>query len=179
MVAAAHKMYYVHMAIAAAAAIVVALAAVIATRPSAAGIGNRARLASSNVRLLGVVWAWAALAIFITYAFVLQWREWWHFVLAFAVLSAGCLFLAAALRKDAETAHGDDTMLKLARIIAIVHLGAMLVTVVGLIIDGKLVRFLNPRHQDWAAQNIFFFGALALAAIGWNMLASMKSEEGE
>jgi hypothetical protein len=69
-------------------------------------------------------------------------------------------------------------MLKLARIVAIVHLAAMVITVVGLIVDGKMVRFLNPRHQDWAAQNIFFFGAIALAAISWHTLATIKHTDG-
>jgi hypothetical protein len=177
-IAAAFKLHYVHMAVAAAVAILIALAAIAATRSVELANGKRALLTSSNIRHLGLVWAWAALALFVTYAFVLQWREWWHFVLAFAALAAACLALSIALAKDAESDHADDTMLKLARIVAIVHLVAMVITVVGLIIDGKMVRFLNPRHQDWAAQNIFFFGAIALAAISWHTLATIKHADG-
>jgi hypothetical protein len=41
----------------------------------------------------------------------------------------------------------------------------MIAVVVGLLIDGKMTRFLVPRYGDWAANNIFFFGALAIGAI--------------
>jgi hypothetical protein len=125
---------------------------------------------------MGLVWGWAMLALFATYAFVLQWREWWHFVLAFTLLAGVCLWLAVALRKDARSNAEDDTLLTLARIVTIIHLGAGVITMLGLIIDGKMVRFLVPRHQDWAAQNIFFFGAFALAAISWSALAAQRSD---
>ena len=35
----------------------------------------------------------------------------------------------------------------------------------------------RPRHGDWAANNIFFFGALALAAISLNALLASRSRE--
>jgi hypothetical protein len=37
--------------------------------------------------------------------------------------------------------------------------------VVGLIVDGKMTRFKTPRFTDWAANNIFFCGAFAVAVI--------------
>ena len=54
-------------------------------------------------------------------------------------------------------------------------LAGMVVTMLGLIIDGKMTRFLDPRHGDWAANNFFFFGAMALAAISLNALLASRS----
>ncbi|NJO32707.1 MAG: hypothetical protein HC869_05755 [Rhodospirillales bacterium] len=162
---------YVHMAVAAVACTCIALAAVRELRKSE----SSELLASVGVRYLGLIWTWGALALIVTYAFVLQWREWWHFSLVFVALAGAGLFLAATLRKDAESGADDDTMLKLARIWIRVHLGAAIITVVGLIVDGKMVRFLVPRHQDWAAQNIFFFGAIALGIISWHALRAMRA----
>lgn len=164
---------YVHMAIAAAAGILIALAAVRELQAASAGAGHELT-ASVGVHYLGLIWTWGALALIFTYALVLPWREWWHFALVFAALAGACLFLSATLRKDAASGADDDTMFKLARILIRVHFGAAIITVIGLIVDGKLVRFLVPRHHDWAAQNVFFFGAIALGVIGWRTLVAMK-----
>jgi hypothetical protein len=170
-------MAYAHMAVAAGAGIAMALAAMLRLREEATDSRiQRVLKASASLQYMGIVWAWAMLTLFATYAFVLQWREWWHFALAFALLAGVCLWLAAALRKDAKTGADDDTLLTLARIMTIIHLGAGVITMLGLIIDGKMVRFLVARHHDWAAQNIFFFGALALATISWSALTVMRSD---
>ncbi len=169
-------MAYLHMVIAALTVIGVAMTAQRASRDAAAHSQSRDALASSGLHYLGLVWTWGAFALFVTYAFVLQWREWWHFVLACAVLAALCLMLAGALNRDAAAGSGDATMLKLGRIVMRVHLGAMVITVIGLIADGKMVRFLTPRHHDWAAQNIFFFGAIAMAAVSWSALTALKAK---
>jgi hypothetical protein len=68
----------------------------------------------------------------------------------------------------------DATMLRRARYLALIQFVGMIVVMLGLLIDGKMVRFLNPRHTDWAANNIFFFGALALAAISGYALKTNK-----
>ena len=167
---------YLHMAIAACVSIFIALAASRELRhpgPTA----SPELLASVGARYLGMIWTWGALALIITYAFVLPWREWWHFSLVFVALAGACLFLSATLRKDAESGADDDTMFKLARILIRIHFGAAIITVIGLIADGKMVRFLVPRHQDWAAQNIFFFGAIALGMISWYTLVAMKAAQ--
>jgi hypothetical protein len=167
---------YVHMAIAACVSIVIAIAGLRELRqPGTAA--NPELLASVGARQLGLIWTWGALALIVTYAFVLQWREWWHFSLVFVALAGACLFLSATLRKDAESGADDDTMFKLARIWIRTHFGAAIITVIGLVIDGKMVRFLVPRHQDWAAQNIFFFGAVALGVISWHTLRAMKAAQ--
>jgi hypothetical protein len=168
------EMAYVHAAIAAVASAAIALASVRALPEDAKGLVGRILKAGTGLRYAGLVWAWGMAGLFITYAFVLQWKEWWHFTLIFAVLAAVCLYLSSLLQKDAQSGSEDETLFKLARILLRVHLGAAVITVIGLLIDGKMVRFLVPRHHDWAAQNIFFFGALALAAISWFALVAMK-----
>lgn len=167
---------YAHIAIAACVSIFIALAASRKLRQPET-TANPELLASVGVRYLGMIWTWGALALITTYAFVLQWREWWHFSLVFVALAGACLFLSATLRKDAESGADDDTMFKLARILIRIHFGAAIITAIGLIVDGKMVRFLVPRHQDWAAQNIFFFGAIALGIISWYTLVAMKAAQ--
>jgi hypothetical protein len=49
------------------------------------------------------------------------------------------------------------------------------IAVLGLLIDGKMTRFLIPRYTDWAANNVFFFGALAVAAISANALRANRA----
>jgi hypothetical protein len=79
----------------------------------------------------------------------------------------------------AATVKKYATMLRWARFLAILQLVGMIVVMLGLLIDGKMVRFLNPRHTDWAANNIFFFGALALAVIsGYGLKANKHAGRG-
>ena len=175
-VTAALKMFYVHMAIAALISILVALVSFSEARSADAGEIPGGSGIEISLRHMGLVWTWGALALLVTYAFdVLSWREWWQFFIAFFVLAGLSLFLSATLRKDAEAGVGDDMLVKVARGFAIFILVAMLITMAGLLLDGKMWRFStiagNRRgSQDWAANNIFFFGALALAAISWNAI---------
>lgn len=170
------SMAYIHMAIAAASAVGLSLLAKSRLAHEAADpTGGRALALSAGLSNLALVWTWASLALFATYAFVLQWHEWWRFVVVFALLAAACFRIAAMLRQKGPSEASESTIVKLAHGATIVHLGTGVVTVLGLLIDGKMVRFLVPRHQDWAAQNIFFFGALAFAAIGWSALAAARA----
>ena len=41
----------------------------------------------------------------------------------------------------------------------------MILLVVGLLIDGKMVRFYTERYPDRAGNNIFFFGAAAIGVL--------------
>jgi phosphatidylglycerophosphate synthase len=117
---------------------------------------------------MGLVWGWGAVCILATYALgVASWKEWWHFLIPFAVLSVACLWFARTLGRDAANGVNDEGMLKLSRNLAIGQLVGMIVTMVGLVIDGKMTRFIAPRKgwEDWPANNYFFFGALALAIL--------------
>jgi hypothetical protein len=105
---------------------------------------------------------------------VLVWKEWWQFFLAFAVGAGLCLYFSAALDKDARAGREDETMLRLGRYLAIVQLAGMVIAVLGLLIDGKMSRFLTPRYTDWAANDVFFFGALAVGVISANALRQTR-----
>ena len=125
----------------------------------------QSEVSASTARYMGLIWTWGALALFVTYYFVLPaWREWPVFSGAFAILAAICLMFAAAMSNDAEKAADDKTLLKLGRILTIVQFAGTLVAMAGLLIDPDK-RYLDASRLDWAATNIFFFGAMALAAV--------------
>src|SRR5262249_59158787 len=95
--------------------------------------------------------------------------------MAFAVLAGLSVVLSATLRTDAARGVRDDMLMKIARGFSIFILVAMLITMVGLLVDGKMWRFttiagMRRGSQDWAANNIFFFGAVALVAISGNAI---------
>jgi hypothetical protein len=113
---------------------------------------------------MGLVWLWGAAGIFVVYAFILSWREWWQFVTAFAVVGILCLGFAALLERDAARSRDDVAMLKLGRYLAMAQLGGMVVTILGLAVDPDK-EFLWPDDGDWAGNILFLFGALALLAI--------------
>lgn len=173
---AAMKHFYLHMAVAGLISILVALASIHETRSASRGPAMPGDGIDIAMRHMGLVWCWGAVSLLVTYAFdVLSWREWWQFFIAFFVLAGLSLFLSATLRKDNDTNMGDETMIKIARSFSIFILVAMVATMIGLLVDGKMWRFttvagLRRGSQDWAANNIFFFGALALAAISWNAI---------
>lgn len=178
---AAKANFWAHMTIAALVAILVALSAFVESRSIASdGKGDIGLQASSNLRHMGLVWTWAALATVITYSFdILQWREWWQFFIALLAFAGLSLFLSATLQKDAEAKTEDDTMFKIARGYAVATLVAAPLVMLGLLQQGKMWRFFTeagqrPGSQDWAASNIYFFGALALAAVACNAVLGLR-----
>ncbi len=160
------SMAYVHAAIAAVTALLVAGVAIRQCRRLLEKGASASEVASNNAWYMGVIWSWGALALIATYGTgVLVWKEWWQFVLGFAVAAGLSLYFANGLKRDALAGKEDETMLRMARYLAIGALVGMVVTMLGLLIDGKMVRFLTPRFTDWAANNVFFFGALGIAVI--------------
>lgn len=164
---AAANLPLVHMAMVGAISLAIALIAIRENRQLVASGASKGEIAASTARYMGLVWTWGAVGLFVTYNFILQWKEWWHFFIAFAVLAVLCLFVSNSMGRDQVAGKEDKTFMTIARYLTVAQLVGMMVTVIGLLIDGKMIRFLNPRHQDWAANNIFFFGALALAAISY------------
>lgn len=168
-------MAYVHAGVAAAAALVLAVLGILSTRAVIAEGASRAAAGASKARELGYVWAWAALAVLATYlSGAASWREWWHFMVPFALVAMGCFWFAATLDRDAAAGIEDEPMLQLSRWLAIGQLVGMILTMVGLVIDGKMTRFLAPRKgwEDWPANNYFFFGALALAILSLHAISA-------
>ncbi len=173
---AAMKQFYLHMALAAIVSIMVALASFSETRAVEAAGSSSEHAVGISLRHMGLVWAWGALALLVTYAFdILAWREWWQFFIVFLLLAGLSLFLSATLSKDAASGVTDPMLIKVARGFSIFILVAMFITMAGLLLDGKMWRFttiagMRRGSQDWAANNVFFFGAMALAAISVNAI---------
>lgn len=136
-------------------------------------------VSASTARHMGFVWVWGALSLFVTYFFILSWKEWLVFTAVFAIVGILCLLFAAALDRDEASGKTDETLQKLAKYLAIGQLVGMAIAVVGLMIDGKWPVSIksNPGWADWAANNIFFFGALAIAAITANALYTKHQNE--
>lgn len=166
---------YAHMTVAAVTAILIAAVATHRCRVLLDKGGSASEVASSNAWYMGLVWSWGVLALAATYGTgVLVWKEWWQFLLAFAAAAGLSLYFASVLGRDASAGREDDSRLRSARILAIVQLAGMVITMLGLLIDGKMVRFLTLRFTDWAANNVFFFGAMAIAIISAYALRNNK-----
>lgn len=164
-----------HMA---ASGIVSLVFAVIAIREhnalTAAG-APQSTIGSSTARYIGLVWAWGALGIFVTYAFILQqrWPEWWHFFLGFAIAAVASIVFSNMLDRDTEAGRVDESILKIGRTLIKVQLAGVIIAVISMFIDGKFPRAAS--YPDWAGCNIFFFGAIAIAAISINALRPAKT----
>ena len=129
-------------------------------------------VASSTARHLGLVWAWAALAVAATYLLIIEtrWPEWWQFFIGFAFAAIASFVFASMLDRDAAAGRGDDTLVKFGRLLVQVQIVGMAAGIISLFVDGKFPRAVN--HADWAGCSIFFFGALAIAAISLDALRS-------
>lgn len=129
-------------------------------------------VASSTARHLGLVWAWAALAVAATYLLVIErrWPEWWQFFIGFSFAAIASFVFASMLDRDAVAGRGDDMLVKFGRLLVQVQIVGMAAGIISLFVDGKFPRAVN--HADWAGCNIFFFGALAIAAISLDALRS-------
>jgi hypothetical protein len=172
------RLAYAHMGIAAIVAMVFFIAFVRTNSALRTTNAPQSRIAANTSRYLGLVWAWGALTLASTYGTgVLSWREWPTFLIACVLLSGLCLFLAATLEKDAREGRHDATMLKIGNALAIVLLVGMVATMIGLLIDGKMSRFLTPRFTDWPANNVFFFGAMSMALITGYALYSKAARD--
>lgn len=164
-IAAGAGMPMLHMLMTGLVSVGIALVAVFENGKLRSEGASKNLIAASTSRNMGFVYVWGALTIAITYIFILRWHEWWHFMSAFAVAGALCLFYSNTLLRDDTAGREDATILNAGRVLTWVQLVGMVIAMIGMIVDGKLTRHLNPKHLDWAAQNIFFFGALALAII--------------
>jgi hypothetical protein len=172
---AAAEMPELHLAVTAIVSLAIAIVAVQMHRQAMASGATRSALASSTSRYIGLIWIWAGSAILATYEFILQWRESWQFVAGCLFVGCVCLGLAMSFDRDDKAGREDETMLMLGRNLNLLQMVGMLMAVIGLIADNKFVLLATrPLKSDWAANNIFFFGALAVALIGAHALISEK-----
>lgn len=136
-------------------------------------------IAATTARAMGLVWMWGALGLFATYYFILSWKEWLVFTGSFAAVGILCLLFAATLDRDQRAGRKDETLLNLAKYLSIGQLIGMVLAMVGLMLDGKFPVTVKdtPGWQDWAANNIFFFGALSIAVITANALYTKSNRK--
>lgn len=174
-VTAAMPTIWLHALISAMVSLVIAVLAVRENETPITSDAGVYALSASNAHYMGVVWSWAAVTVALTYGLVLQWPEWWHFVLPFGAAAILCLCFANLMTKGAENTT-PERALKISRFLAIVQMVGALAVMAGLILGGKLP-FLSgtPSAQaarEWAANDVIFFGATALSAIGFAALRS-------
>lgn len=141
-----------------------------------AATAPESQIGGSTARGLALIWAWGAVGIFFTYAVVLphSWPEWWHFVLGFSLAAGASLVFAAMLDRDAQSGRTDASLMKIGRALVVLQLVGVIAGIVSMVADGKYPR--AATHADWAACNIFFSGALSVAAISINALRKIETQ---
>ncbi len=125
----------------------------------------KAEIAAATARNMGFIYIWAATIIALTYMTLLSWHEWWHWFLGFTLVGAACIFYSNAITRDIAESREDQTLLSIGNKLTWVQLVGMIIAIAGMLIDGKLTRYVNPKWGDWAAQNTFFAGAVGLAIL--------------
>jgi len=170
--AAAAEQPSVQMAAAAAVSIAIALLAVRDHQKLKDNGAPVSAIASSTARYLALVWAWAALSLLITYLFIIDkhWPEWWQFFIGFAFAAVASLAFSLMLDRDRAIGRDDAVLVKAGRVLVQAQLVGMVFGIISLFVDNKFPR--SEVHADWAGCNIFFFGALAIAAISLDALRS-------
>ncbi len=161
-----------HMAAAGVVSLGIAIIAIRDRQKLVASGAPTSAIGSSTARYLGLVWAWGALALLVTYLLVLDkaWAEWWQFFLGFAFAAIASLAFSNMLDRDRAAGRVDATLQKVGRVLVQLQLAGVVLGVISLFVDGKFPR--DARHPDWAGCDIFFFGALAIAAISVDALRS-------
>ncbi len=127
-------------------------------------------LAARDAQYMGLIWAWGGLTVAISYVAFLDWKEWWQFSLAFGV--AAILAAVSSIRIQNSVSEGPGaSALVQSKWLARLQCVGMTIVMLGLFIDGKMDRIgltlSGPRDwsNDWAGNNAFFFGGLALAIL--------------
>lgn len=160
-------MAYYNLLVAALVNVVFVVLAIRSNASLRASNASRAALAANTARSMSYIWIWGVIGIAIIYGTgILVWKEWWHFLLAFMAVAGLCLYSAVMMQRRADSGEDDDEqLLSRGRTATLIQLVGMIAVVVGLLIDGKMTRFLVERYTDWAANNIFFFGSAAIGII--------------
>lgn len=169
-ITAAASLPFAHMAMSGIVSLVFALVAIRDHNTLTNGGASKSVIGSSTARHTGLVWAWGAIGILVTYTFILEdrWPEWWQFFLGFLVAAAASLMFASMLDRDATEGKVDKSVMKIGRTLVMVQFVAVMGALISMFIDGKFPR--DMTHADWAGCNIFFFGGVAIAAISLNAL---------
>lgn len=178
---AANDQRYSHAAICALVALGIAVSAARDNQKALAASMPVSEISALNALYMATIWAWGAIVMALTYVFVLSWKEWWHFVLGFAVAAIICGLFARMLKESKGGSEQQARLLQVSRYLAIAQLVGMVITMVGLVADKKMDAIgltpFGPRNNppmDWAGNNAFFFGALGLIIVSWIALRSHR-----
>ena len=118
-----------------------------------------------NTRLLAIAYAWGGFAMQVLYTTPLtglKWQHGWQYAIIMALMAAGALLFARLLEHDRPRLQRVLTAMAVP--LAIGHAFLAAGGLVYLAASGKLLL----RRSDWAANQVFLFGALTvmiLAAI--------------
>lgn len=142
------------------------LICVIINRPMwrLAGAGDSAATINAsrrNARLMALVYAWGAAAIFAIYSLTQLW--WWHswqYGLAMAFIAC-CLHVYAQRMRDPASPLVQPRVLDATAVLALVQAAAAAIGLAFLIGSGKLAL----SKPDWPANHVFIAGGLGLILI--------------
>lgn len=166
-----------HLALSALICVGIAFVGILEGQKLRAEGASKAELASANARNMGFIYIWGAATIALTYTTLLSWHEWWHWFLGFAVIGTACIFFSNTVARDHIEGRDDETLLSIGNKLTWVQLVGMLIAMIGMLVDGKLSRYLIPNAMDWAAQNTFFTGALGLAVLSAYALWASRNDK--
>jgi hypothetical protein len=114
-----------------------------------------------NTLLAALVYAWGAAAVLAIYSLSgLNWRHWWQYGAAMALVSIG-VFIYAHLLTDEHGAYRTPKALNALMGLTVVQGLAVSVVIVYLVGWGKLV----TQRSDWAANYVFVTGSVTLAVL--------------
>lgn len=127
---------------------------------------TRGALSASIARHMGLIWAWGALGLLVSYGLILSetWPSWVIYFGFTGATASACLLFAATFDRDEKLGRKDDAMLKLGRYLMMTQMAGMLTTLIAIAIDPNK-QLLTTTQPDWIANNIFVAGAIALTAI--------------
>jgi len=166
-----------HLCVTALVTLAIAIVAVQSDR-QIGGPAVRSERAASTARFTALGWIWGGIAIFVTYNFILRnWPEWWQFSIGLLTVGGLSLMLAMVFERDAKAEREDESLLKISRLLNVLQIIGMLAAAVGLVADHKFTFGMSTVRPDWAANNILFFGAIAIACIGVHALAADSRRE--
>jgi hypothetical protein len=108
-----------------------------------------------NTRLAALTYAWAAAAFFAIYGLSgLEWRHGFQYGTGAALFAAGLLAYVHWMGKSGKEEAPPP-------LLNVIHMSAVMTALVFLIFSGKL----QSTKGDWAANNIFLYGALTLLVL--------------
>jgi len=123
-----------------------------------------------NTLLAALVYAWGAAAILALYSLSgLNWRHWWQYGAAMALVAAAVFFYAHLLT-DEKGSYRTPKALNALMWLTIAQCLAVIGVLVYLVGWGKLA---TPR-SDWAANYVFAAGSLTLAALSAISVATYR-----